>query len=55
MTYPVAVSIPDTQTVGLNYHFPLKEREQVELNHEYAITKSSQLEIRGRMAGFFNR
>lgn len=49
---PISVSILEAQTVDLNYHFLLKEKEQVEFNKHNAITKPSQWEIRGQMAGF---
>lgn len=55
MTYPGAVRIPGAQIEMLKYHFPLEKKEQVELNHEVAITKSSPWVIRGQMTGFFKR
>ena len=55
MTCPAAVNIPGAQVVVLKQYFPLKEKEQVEVNQEVVITKSSQRESRGQMAGFFNR
>lgn len=54
MTYPASVSMLDAQAVNLNYHFLLKKKkkEQVEFNKHNAITKPSQWENRGQMAGF---
>ena len=49
---PISVSILEAQTVDLNYHFLVKEKEQDEFNKHNAITKPSQWEIRGQMAGF---